>query len=72
MRDVVDVEADALQRMFRRAKLSPEAIRDKISDRLAIPKWALLVETEPQVRADVDLALPDDRELHPELALHIR
>ena len=72
MRDVVDEEADAWQRMIRRAKLSPERIRDRVSDELAIPKWALLIETEPQVRADIDLALPEGRELHPELALHVQ
>lgn len=72
MRDVVVDEDDAWQRMLGRTKLSPEAIRDEISDHLAIPKWALLIETEPQVRADLDLALPDGRELHPELALSVQ
>jgi hypothetical protein len=72
MRDVVVNEADPWQGMLGRAKLSPEAIRDEISDHLAIPKWALLIETEPQVRADLDLALPDGRELRPELALPVQ
>jgi len=69
MRDVVDEDADAWSRMLRRAKLSPELIRDRSSDELAIPKWALTIETAPPIRADVELAIPDGREFHPALAL---
>lgn len=71
MREVVDVEPDAWSRMIRRARVSPERIRDRISNELAIPKWALTIESEPPTNADVDLALPEDREIHPELALRL-
>jgi hypothetical protein len=69
MRDVVDPREDAWQRMLQRAKLSPERIREKISEELAIPKWALALETQPPIRADRELAFPAGREFHPRQAL---
>jgi hypothetical protein len=71
MRNVVDETADAWDRMLRRAKLSPERIRDRISDELAIPKWALTLDTQPPIRADVELAIPEGLEFQPKLALAV-
>lgn len=69
MRDVVDPEEDEWQRLLQGGKLSPERIREKVSEELAIPKWALALETEPPIRADRELALPAGREFHPKQAL---
>lgn len=69
MRDVVNDQEAAWPRMIRRAKLSPDRIREKISEDLAIPKWALTIETEPLIRADLELSLPEGRELYPKQAL---
>jgi len=69
MRESAEGELDAWSRMARRANVSPERIRDRVSDELAIPKWALTIETDPPLSADVDLAMPEDREIQPELAL---
>lgn len=71
MRDTVDGEPNAWSRMIRVRTVSPERIRDQISDELAIPKWALTIESNPPIPADVDLAIPENRELHPELALQV-
>lgn len=69
MRDEVDAEEPAWERMFRRTKLSPDRIREKISEDLAIPKWALTIETEPPIRTDLELAYPAGREFFPKQAL---
>lgn len=69
MRDVVDAEEAAWQRTIRRAKLSPDRIREKISEDLAIPKWALTIETQPPIRTDLELAFPEGREFYPKQAL---
>lgn len=69
MRDVVDAQEDAWQRMIRRTKLSPDRIREKISEDLAIPKWALTIETQPPIRTDLELAFPRGREFYPKQAL---
>lgn len=69
MRDVVEPEDDHWQRMLRRTKLSPSRIRERISEELLIPKWALALETQPQIPADHELACPAGRELHPRQAL---
>jgi hypothetical protein len=69
MRDAENADENAWARMLRGAKLSPELIRDKISDELAIPKWALAIETAPMIRADLELVIPESREIHPELVL---
>lgn len=69
MRGSAEVEMDAWSRMAQRASVSPERIRDRVSDELAIPKWALTIETDPPISADVDLAMPEGFELNPELAL---
>lgn len=69
MRDVVDAQEDAWQHMIRRTKLSPDRIREKISEDLAIPKWALTIETGPPIRTDVELAFPEGREFYPKQAL---
>lgn len=69
MRDVVESQESAWQRMFRRAKLSPERMREKISEDLAIPKWALTIETQPPIRIDLELAFPEGREFYPKQAL---
>ncbi|MBN8448552.1 MAG: peptidase C14 [Candidatus Accumulibacter sp.] len=71
MRNAVDREPNAWSGMTRRRRVSPERIRDRISDCLAIPKWALTIESNPPIPADVDLAIPEKRELHPELALQM-
>jgi len=69
MRDVADAQDAAWQRMIRRAKLSPDRIREKISEDLAIPKWALTIETQPPIRTDLELAFPEGREFYPKQAL---
>lgn len=69
MRDEVDAEEAAWERMIRRTKLSPDRIREKISEDLAIPKWALTIETQPPIRTDLELACPEGREFYPKQAL---
>ena len=71
MREFDDGEQDAWLRMSRREKVSPERIRNQISDELAIPKWALTIECEPPINAHVVLATPEGRRIHPELALQL-
>lgn len=69
MRDAVDAQEDAWLGMIRRAKLSPDRIREKISEDLAIPKWALTIETQPPITTDLGLAFPEGREFYPKQAL---
>lgn len=69
MHESAERELNAWSRMARRANCSPERIRDRVSDELAIPKWALTIETSPPINADVDLAMPESFELQPKLAL---
>ena len=69
MRDAVDAPETTWQRIIWRVKLSPDRIREKISEVLAIPKWALIIETHPTIRTDLELALPEGREFYPEQAL---
>jgi len=69
MRESAAGELDAYLRVNLWEKFSPEHIRNQISDELAIPKWALTIECEPPISADVALAMPENREIHPELAL---
>lgn len=69
MRDVVNDQQAAWPRMIQRAKLSPDRIREKISEDLAIPKWALTIDIQPLIRTNLDLALPEGRELYPKQAL---
>lgn len=71
MRELDDEEPNAWLRMTRREKVSPERIRNQISDELAIPKWALTIECEPLISKNVVLAMPEGREIHPELALEV-
>ena len=71
MRESTDEEPGAWLHMIRRGKVSPERIRNQISDELAIPKWALTIECEPPISTDVALAMPEGREIHPELALQV-
>ena len=71
MREAVEGDPDAWSRMIRKARVTPERIRDQISNELAIPKWALTIESEPPTNADVDLILPENREIHPVLALRL-
>lgn len=69
MRDAVDAPEATWQRLVWRAKLSPDRIREKISEVLAIPKWALIIETHPTIRTDLELAFPEGREFYPKQAL---
>lgn len=69
MRASNDEEPNTWRRMFRTAKVSPEHLRDQISDELAIPKWALTIETDPPISTDVDLAIAVGFEIMPKLAL---
>jgi len=69
LRDVIDEQSNAWHRLLTRRRLSPERIRDRISNELAIPKWALVLETQPHIQSNVDLALPDHKEFEPKLAL---
>lgn len=48
---------------------SPDRIRDRISDDLAIPKWALQIKTEPPMSSDVFLAVPENHGIKTTLAL---
>lgn len=69
VRDEVDAEEAPWERMVRRTKLSPDRIREKIAEDLAIPKWALTIETQPPIRADLELVCPEGREFYPKQAL---
>ena len=48
---------------------SPDRIRDRISDDLAIPKWALQIKTEPPMSSAVFLAVPENHGIKTTLAL---
>lgn len=61
-------EADWLF-MSRWSKLSPDRIREMISEDLAIPKWALIIETQPTISNDLSLAFPEGRQFDPKQAL---
>lgn len=69
IRDVFDDQEAAWPRMIRRTKLSPDRVREKIAEDLAIPKWALTIETDPPIRTDHKLAIPEGREFFPKKAL---
>ena len=69
MRESADEEPDAWLRLIRTERISPERIKNQISDELAIPKWALTIECEPPISTNVALAIPEGREIHPTLAL---
>jgi len=56
--------------LMRTSRLSPERIRDEVSESLAIPQWALTLEIDPAMSADVDLAVPEGRQLDPQLAVN--
>lgn len=55
--------------LMRTNRLSPERIRDDVSESLAIPQWALNLEIAPELSADVDLLVPRGCRLDPQLAL---
>ena len=69
MREEVGAAEDPRHRMARRARLSPDRIREKISEDLAIPRWALKIETQPEMDTDLVLAIPQGRELYTKQAL---
>lgn len=52
-----------------RRKISPERIKERISVDLAIPKWALRLDTQPQIEGDVAIAIPDGKIFDPKLIL---
>lgn len=58
--------------LIRGGKLSPDRIREMISEDLAIPKWALIIETQPEIRNDLELAFPEGRKFLPKQALQGR
>lgn len=60
---------DAWERMLDRAKLTQERIRAKVSEELAIPRWALSNQFHPAVRGDAEFVVPEGQELDPSLAL---
>lgn len=66
----INVEArDAWERMLDRTKLTQERIRAKVSEELAIPRWALVNQFHPAVRGDAEFVVPEGRKLDPSLAL---
>ena len=69
MREVNDDQEAGWPRIIRRTKLSPDRIREKISEDLAIPKWALHIETMPPIQNDLELAFPEGHEFYPKQAL---
>jgi len=69
LRDIVDENENEWHRLLSRNRLTPERIREQIADDLAIPKWALTLDTQPPIRADVELAMPERKEFEPKLAL---
>lgn len=69
MRNVVHVLENAWERLLFRVTLSPDRIRERISEELGIPKWALAIETHPPIRTDIELAIPAGVALHPKQAL---
>lgn len=68
MRDVANEHENSWNRLLG-SKLSPERIRQRISDELAIPNWALTLDTQPPTQADSELTVPDGKEFDPSLAL---
>jgi len=50
-----------MRQAYLKRKISPEFIKERISDDLAIPSWALKLDTQPQVERDVALAIPDGK-----------
>lgn len=56
-------------RRFGHKFITADNIRDRLSDSLAIPKWALTIETEPAISADEYLAIPEGHGIQPSLAL---
>ena len=71
MPDIADQAEGPWGGLLTQAKLTVESFRDKISDDLAIPKWALVTQFDPPVQNDVALVIPAGRELNPKLALRI-
>ena len=66
----INVEGrDAWERMLDRTKLTQERIRAKVSEELAIPRWALANQFHPAVRADAEFVVPEGHKLDPSLAL---
>lgn len=71
MRESDVEEPNAWTRMILREKVSPERIREQISDELAIPKWALTIECQPPIDENFVLTMPEGQEIHPELVLQV-
>lgn len=71
MRDMVVSRDSHWLTMLVHPKLSPVRIREKISEDLAIPKWALKIETDPKLKDDLELAFPADREFYPKQAVKV-
>jgi len=66
----INVEGrDAWKRMLERTKLTQERIRAKVSEELAIPRWALTNNFHPPVRGDAEFVVPEGQELDPSVAL---
>ena len=51
--------------------LNQQNLRDKISEDLAIPKWAITLQFEPAVPGDARFAIPEGRALNPKRALEL-
>lgn len=51
--------------MLRRKRISAEEIAELVSDKLAVPRWAITVESQPLLAEHVELAIPVDREIRP-------
>ncbi|WP_374005502.1 PIN-like domain-containing protein [Delftia lacustris] len=69
MSDKVEAQKYSWPYFFLGPKISPDRIREIISEALAIPKWALTIETQPEIKNDLGIDFPEDRDLRPTQAL---
>lgn len=71
MRHISNQADDAWERMLGRSKMRRDAIRSLISEELAIPRWALSNNFDPQVPEEAQFVVPAGWEIHPKLALPV-
>lgn len=69
LRDVVGEEENEWYRLLSGNRLSAERIRERVSDDLAIPKWALTLDLQPLVKVNEELAVPEGKDFDPRLAI---
>ena len=51
--------------MFRRERISAEDIAELVSDKLAVPRWAITVELQPLLAEHAELVIPIKYEIRP-------